>query len=107
MECPLGRKSVNEDAFTIPGTGVKQKVASSVILCHTPYIMRKLTELTQYRAANSLSRQDLADQFGVSAVTIWRWEAGERFPSLRHLPAVAKMVGKSIEDLIVGDQTEA
>ena len=67
--------------------------------------MKKLTELTHYRAANGLSRQDLADRFGVSAVTIWRWEAGERFPSLRYLPDVAKLTGKSIEELIVGDST--
>jgi len=69
--------------------------------------MRKLTELTEYRASNGLSRQDVAEQFGVSAVTVWRWEAGERFPSLRHLPQVARLVGKSIEDLLDGYETEA
>ena len=63
--------------------------------------MRKLIELTKYREANGLSRADLAERFGVSAVTVWRWEAGERFPSLKFLPKVAKMCGVSIEALLV------
>jgi len=68
-------------------------------------MMRKITELTNYRKANNLSRAELGEALGVSPITIWRWEQGQRFPSLKHLPTVAKMCGVTIEDLIV-DQAD-
>jgi transcriptional regulator with XRE-family HTH domain len=64
--------------------------------------MAKLDNLRQWRESNGLSRQDVADQFGVSAVTVWRWEAGERFPSVRYLPKLSKLTGISLEELMSG-----
>lgn len=85
---------------------VKSKVAMPTIMFYIGYMMRKIVELTQYRKDNGLSRADVGEILGVSPITVWRWEQGQRFPSLKHLPAVAKMCGRSIEELIVKDQAD-
>jgi transcriptional regulator with XRE-family HTH domain len=35
-------------------------------------------ELTRIREALGLTREQLAEALGVTRVTVWRWEAGER-----------------------------
>lgn len=41
--------------------------------------------LTNYRKANKLSMQEVADAIGVNASAIFRWENGERTPRLFHI----------------------
>lgn len=55
--------------------------------------IRPLPELTKYREDLGLSRGKLAESMGVSAVTIWRWETGERRPARKYVPKVAEMTG--------------
>lgn len=46
-----------------------------------------------------LSQADLAKLLGVENVTVWRWEAGKRQISERHLPNVAAKTGIPKEKL--------
>lgn len=56
--------------------------------------------LTTYRDANSITRKQLAGQFGVSPATITRWENGSRIPHKKFLPTIAKLTGTPIAELI-------
>jgi transcriptional regulator with XRE-family HTH domain len=47
--------------------------------------------LTQYRTANGISIESLAETLGVERTTVWRWERG-RVPVDR-LPDVEKATG--------------
>ena len=49
-------------------------------------IVRPLIEMKNWRKQNGMTRAMAAKHFGVSPVTVWRWEAGERRPA-RHLAA--------------------
>lgn len=45
------------------------------------------------------TRDKLAGEFGVTRVTIWRWETGERFPEREHWPKIRNLTGLSAEEL--------
>ena len=54
--------------------------------------------LTWMRHKSELTQEDLAGWMGVSKVTIWNWENGERFPtSLATLRRWASAVGDKLE----------
>lgn len=42
--------------------------------------MNGLPALRQYRQSQGLSQQELAKKLGVTATTVYRWEAGRREP---------------------------
>ena len=63
-----------------------------------------ISPLTQYRNANGVSIESLAETLGVERTTVWRWERG-RVPVDR-LPDVEKATGIPRRDLrpdIFGD----
>jgi len=60
----------------------------------------KLHPLTAYRALHDLTLDGVAKKLGVTPVTIWRWESGQRTPRARHLPALSKLTGASISVLM-------
>lgn len=51
------------------------------------------------RRSTRLTQQQLADQLGVNRVTVARWESGESDPSLAMALQVAKILGRSVEQL--------
>lgn len=56
--------------------------------------------LTRYREEHSLSLTKLASEMGVSKATLSRWESGQRRPSRRFLPLIARLTKTSIPALM-------
>lgn len=61
---------------------------------------RPLSELVAYRERENLSRAELADKFGVSRETIFRWETGQRRPDKAFIPQISKLTGVPILELM-------
>lgn len=55
-----------------------------------------------YRQRRGLSRTRLATLTGLSAPTLWAWEAGKTQPRRRSLDAVAAALDVSVEELLTG-----
>lgn len=55
------------------------------------------------RRGKDLSQRDLADQVGVSAPTVARWELGQDFPTGEKLPAIAAALGQQLDVLFPYD----
>lgn len=52
------------------------------------------------RCRRKLSREDFAEMLGVLPHTVWRWESGERNPSLDMLRKISTILEKPIDYLI-------
>lgn len=61
--------------------------------------MDGIPQLAAYREREGVTRKVLADRLGVSAVTLWRWESGERRIDVKKLPKVSKTTGIPAADL--------
>lgn len=57
--------------------------------------------LKRMRKALRLSQEDLAAACGTSRESVRLWESGLSWPSAKYLPALAKALGCSIEDLYI------
>ena len=55
--------------------------------------MRPITELIDYRKANTLSLAEVADKLDVTAAAVSRWERGKRYPDRKNLIKIAELVG--------------
>ncbi len=62
--------------------------------------------LTEAREKAGLSRKDLADKLDVGQNTIWRWEAGERQPSIEKIQAIARILGVTTDELMTTSTPE-
>ena len=62
--------------------------------------------LTEAREKAGLSRKDLADKLDVGQNTIWRWEAGERQPSIEKIQAIARVLGVTTDELMTTSTPE-
>lgn len=58
------------------------------------------------REKSGLSQQELATALGVDQSTVCLWETGKTKPRAKLLPAIAKILGCSIDDLLAGDGPE-
>lgn len=56
--------------------------------------------LAELRERANLSRKDLASILSVGQNTVWRWEAGEREPSLEKIQALARALGVTTDELM-------
>lgn len=67
----------------------------------------KLSEnLRIYREASRLSQDEVAEALGISRQTISNWENEKTEPDIRSLAALAKLYGKTMEELLYGDSKE-
>jgi len=60
-------------------------------------------EIRKYREAAGLLKSELAKKMGVSNSTVFRWEAGEDYPAANKLPALAAVLGCTIDELFGRD----
>ena len=56
--------------------------------------------LKELRKKSGLNQSQLAEKIGVSLLTLFRWEKGERTPRLEDIKALAKALGVSEADLL-------
>lgn len=56
--------------------------------------------LKELRKKSGLNQSQLAEKIGVSLLTLFRWEKGERTPRLEEIKALAKALGVSEADLL-------
>ena len=59
-----------------------------------------MNSLKSYRERASLTQQELANVVGVDRSAISKWEAGEFLPRTDKLPAIAKALGCTIDELL-------
>lgn len=55
--------------------------------------------LKRFRLAKHLTQEQAAEDFGVSAQSVSRWECGTTFPDVAMLPQIARLYCVSIDDL--------
>lgn len=54
------------------------------------------------RLRAGMSLQAVATIMGVSRQAVWKWETGERWPLPERIPALARALGISIDELYYG-----
>ena len=59
------------------------------------------------REKSGLSQQELATALGVDQSTVCLWETGKTKPRAKLLPAIAKILGCTIDDLLADDAPAA
>jgi transcriptional regulator with XRE-family HTH domain len=62
--------------------------------------VRPLAELARYRARRKLTTQALAEEMGVSRITVWRWENGKRRPDKSYALRLAEMTGVPVLEIM-------
>lgn len=55
--------------------------------------------IRHYRTVRALSVKNLAKQLGVTEITIYLWETGQRKPKLDNVQAMAKIFKIKVEEL--------
>ena len=58
------------------------------------------TTISAFRKKNRLTQAELAEKLNISNKTISKWENGQGYPDITHLPMLAKCFGISIDDLL-------
>jgi transcriptional regulator with XRE-family HTH domain len=53
-----------------------------------------------YRLKHRMSQQALADELGVSAVAVSKWERGQTQPGIQALTRMADIFGVTVDDLV-------
>jgi len=56
--------------------------------------------LVKLRKSKGLSQEELAEKLNVSRQTVYKWETGQSYPELDRLMLIAKLFGRSIDDLV-------
>ena len=65
-------------------------------------------KIKERREALGLTRAQVADRMGVSKVAVQKWEIGKANPSADKLPALAGLLGCTIDELFgKGDPSQA
>jgi len=63
-------------------------------------------KLKEYRIANSLTQQELAEILDVSDKSISKWELGHTYPSKKNVIKISELLGISIEILLIEEIVE-
>lgn len=60
--------------------------------------------LKKYRILKNLTQEDIAEYLNITPQSVSKWERGECYPDITFLPALANILGTSI-DLLIGMDT--
>lgn len=63
--------------------------------------------LTRFREAKGLSKEELGERIGVSGVTIGYWESGRNEPRMGKVELIAQVLNVDIDDLLFGTEYKA
>lgn len=58
-----------------------------------------MNSIFKLRTAAGLLQKDVADKLGVDRTTVTKWETGEILPRTDKLPALAEVLGCTIDEL--------
>lgn len=73
-----------------------------------PALIRQRREELQRLAPGSFTRAEVARRVGVAERTLWAWETGQNRPHTRSAKRLARVLGKSLEELgLESNQHEA
>lgn len=61
------------------------------------------SRIAQNRKAKGFTQEELAEQLGVSAQAVSKWENDVSCPDITLLPALAKLLGTSVDALLSGE----
>jgi len=56
--------------------------------------------ISALRKKNGLTQAELAEKLNISNKTISKWENGQGYPDITHLPMISKLLGVSVDDLL-------
>lgn len=59
-----------------------------------------MVNIREYRQRAGLSQRELADKTGLTLMTIWRYEANERVPSVINAIKIAKALNCTVDELV-------
>lgn len=62
--------------------------------------MQKYTQYKRLREQAGLSVKQVMDAMGVSDATVYFWETGVTNPAIGKLPALAKLYGCTVDELL-------
>jgi transcriptional regulator with XRE-family HTH domain len=62
--------------------------------------------ISDRRKQNKLTQKDLAEKVGVTDKAVSRWETGRGFPDASFLPALARALGVSISEIVIGERID-
>ena len=63
--------------------------------------------IRKYRKRIDWTQEQLADRLGVSYQSVSRWESGNGYPDMEHLPTMARLFSVTMDDLIgYGEENE-
>ena len=60
--------------------------------------------IKKLRERKGLTQMQMADALGVARGRIAMWETGKSFPRAEMLPAIAKLLGRTLDDLYKGEK---
>jgi len=63
-----------------------------------------MKSLKQFRQAKKLLVKDIAEQLGISRITLWQYENDKRKPSFETLVKLAKIYGCKVDDFAEAEQ---
>lgn len=62
--------------------------------------------IAQKRRQKGLTQEAMAEQLGVSAQAVSKWENDQSCPDISLLPALAKILGCTVDELLTGEANE-
>ena len=62
--------------------------------------------IRNYRKKNDLTQEAFADRLGVTYQSVSRWENGATYPDLELIPAIANILGVTVDELLGMPQME-
>lgn len=65
------------------------------------------TFIAVLRKEKCMTQRELADQLNITDKAISKWETGEGFPEITIIPALAEILGVSVDELFKGERQEA
>jgi len=76
------------------------------VTMETDYEIAFQSNIVKLRCRAGLTQEELADLLGVSRNAVAKWEAGNGIPSVRNLITLSRLLGVSIDAMLLGSVDE-
>lgn len=65
------------------------------------------SRIKSLRTERKISMRQMEDFFGISSQALYKWERGESLPEIQNLLALSRLLGVSVDDLLVSATADA